>query len=312
MDPGPEGHKGPQVPLSYEQQQFLNVMLEGQHHQDDENTPEDTNMTVQEGDQEGEEDEESEASYYETDSGTDSNEDLHSGAEPHWIDVQAKGYRGCSDTCPEGVVCEDYDVLTRAGHVDLTYGDNARIRIDERYRRCVCERMIGGQMVKCETRLSAMAIRCRWKLCKKCRPDWRVIKRQAAEEVERQKESEENLLGRPMTEVELDDMLTEKEIHGITFARSRCHGRGEDILDAKTENLLDTKTEKRCRCKGCEKPLPADKELSSQVERAQRRRRYRDELKPGPTEPFDASSPHHSGAPYVWDGAPDHNASSGW
>ena len=41
MDPGPESHTGPQVPLSYEQQQFLNVMLEGQHHQDDENTPED-------------------------------------------------------------------------------------------------------------------------------------------------------------------------------------------------------------------------------------------------------------------------------
>ena len=76
MDPGPEGHTGPQVPLSYEQQQFLHVMLEGQHHQDDADTPEDTNMPVQEGDQEGEEGEESEESYYETDSGTDSNEDL--------------------------------------------------------------------------------------------------------------------------------------------------------------------------------------------------------------------------------------------
>jgi len=197
--------------------------------------------------------------------------------------------------------------LMEAGHVDITYGTSARVRIDEEHRRCVCERMVKGLMVRCENRLSAMATRCRWKLCKKCRPDWRVVKRQAAEEVERQKDSEENLLGRLMTEVELDDMLTEKEIHGITFARSRCHGRGEDILDANTE--------KRCRCKGCEKPLPADKEyceLSSQVERVQRRRRYRDELKPGPTEPFDVSSPHHSFAPYVWDGAPDHNASSGW
>ena len=297
MDPGPESHTGHQVPLSFEQAQFLNLM---QDWQQDADTPDDADMPTQEA----EESEESETPFYETDSGTDSNEDLHSGAEPHWIDVQAQTYRGCADTCPEGVICEDYNVLTRAGHVDLTYGDNARIRIEEKYRRCVCERMVGGLMVKCENRLSAMAIRCRWKLCKKCRPDWRVLKRQAAEEVERQKPSEEALLGRPMTEVELEDMLTEKEIHGITFARSRCHGRGEDILDANTE--------KRCRCKGCEKPLPADEEyckLGSQIGRVRRRRRCRDELKPGPSEPFDVSAPHHS---FVWDGAPDHNASSGW
>ena len=266
-------------------------------------TPEDADMPTQEAEQS----DESENPFYETDSGTDSNEDLHSGAEPHWEDVQAMTYRGCADTCPEGVVCDDYEVLTRAGHVDLTYGDNARIRIDERYRRCVCERMVDGQMVKCETRLSAMAIRCRWKLCKKCRPDWRVLKRQAAEQVERQTPHEESLLGRPMTKVELDDMLTEREIHEITFARSRCHGHG-DIMP-------DRSTEKRCRCKGCEKPPPADKRtcsLRSQIDRVQQRRRHRDELKPGPNEPFDASSPHHSLSPYAWDGEPDHNATAGW
>ena len=202
------------------------------------------------------------------------------------------------------VACEDFNVLIEAGHVDLTYGDNARIRIDERYRRCVCERMVGGLMVKCENRLSAMAIRCRWKLCKKCRPDWRVLKRQAAEEVERQKPSEETLLGRPMAQVELDDMLTEREIHGITFARSRCHGH--------SEGMPDESAEKRCRCKGCEKPLPANERtcgLRSQIDRVQQRRRHRDELKPGPSEPFDVSSPHHS---FVWDENPDHNATAGW
>ena len=65
-----------------------------------------------------------------------------------------------------------------------------------------------------------------------------------------------------MTEVELEDMLTEKEIHEITFARSRCHGHIEGIPDGSTE--------KRCRCKGCEKPLPANEltcELGSQIER---------------------------------------------
>ena len=206
-------------------------MLDGQHYQDDADTPDDADMPIQ-GEEESEE---SEDPYYETDSGTDSDEDLHSGAEPYWRDVQAQTSRGCADECPEGVICEDFNVLTEAGYVDLTYGTNARVRIEEKYRRCVCERMVERLMVKCENRLSAMATRCRWKLCKKCRPDWRVVKRQAAEEVERQKPSEEVLLGRPMTEVELDDMLTEKEIHGITFARSRCHGRGEDILDGNTE-----------------------------------------------------------------------------
>ena len=105
-------------------------------------------------------------------------------------------------------------------------------------------------MSRCENRLSAMATRCRWKLCKKCRPDWRVVKRRAAEEAEHQKTTEEALLGRDMTEAECEDMLTEKEIHGIIFARSRCHGGSEDILDVNTE--------KRCRCSGCEKPLPAE------------------------------------------------------
>ena len=153
--------------------------------------PMDTNMPVQEG----EESEESEEPYYETDSGTDSNEGLHSGAEPFWRDLQAEASRGCADECPEGVICEDFNVLIEAGHVDLTYGTNARVRIEEKYRRCVCERMVKGLMVRCENRLSAIATRCRWKLCKKCRPDWRVVKRQAAEEVERQRPSEEVLLG---------------------------------------------------------------------------------------------------------------------
>ena len=106
----------------------------------------------------------------------------------------------------------------------------------------------------------AMAIRCRWKLCKKCRPGWRIVKRRAAEEAEQQKSSEGALLGRDMTEAEFEDMLTEKEIHGIIFARSRCHGGSEDILDRNTE--------KRCRCSGCEKPLPAKTESA---DRAQRR-----------------------------------------
>ena len=300
MDPGPESHTGPQVPLSFEQGQFVNLMLDWQHPQGDADTPDRADMHIHEE----AESEESEDPYYETDSGTDSNEDLHSGAEPCWRDVQAETGRGCADECPEGVICEDFNVLTEAGHVDLTYGTNARVRIEEKYRRCVCERMVEGLMVKCENRLSAMATRCRWKLCKKCRPDWRVVKRQAAEEVEREIPSEEALLGRSMTEVELEDMLTEKEIHGITFARSRCHGRGEDMLDANTV--------KRCTCKGCEKPPPADElhcKLGSQIGRVQRRRRYRDEMKPGPSEPFDVSAAHHS---FVWDGAPDHTTRAGW
>ena len=89
MDPGPESHTGPQVPLSFEQTQFLNLMLDGQHYQDDADTPDDANMPIQEE----EESEESEDPYYETDSGTDSNEDLHSGAEPFWRDLQAQTSR---------------------------------------------------------------------------------------------------------------------------------------------------------------------------------------------------------------------------
>jgi hypothetical protein len=150
MDPGLENHLGPQ-------QQFVQYMEAGQHYQDD------ADMPVQE-------EEESQHSY-ETDSGTDSDEDLHSGAEPYWRDVQAQTRRGCADECPAGIISEDFKVLTEAGHVDLTYGTNARVRIEEKYRRCVCERMVKGSMLKCENRLSAMAIRCRWKLCKKCRPD---------------------------------------------------------------------------------------------------------------------------------------------
>ena len=64
MDPGPENHLGPQ-------QQFVQYMEDGQHYQDD------TDMPVQEN--EGSE------YLYETDSGTDSDEDLHSGAEPYCI-----------------------------------------------------------------------------------------------------------------------------------------------------------------------------------------------------------------------------------
>ena len=111
MDPGPENHLGPQ-------QQFVQYMEDGQHYQDD------ADMPVQEN-------EGSEYSY-ETDSGTDSDEDLHCGAEPYWVDVAAQTGRGCADECPAGIISEDFKVLTEAGHVDLTYGTNARVRIEEK------------------------------------------------------------------------------------------------------------------------------------------------------------------------------------
>ena len=193
---------------------------------------------------------------------------------------------------------EDFKVLIEAGHVDFTHGTNPRVWLEKKYRRCVCERMVKGIMSRCDNFLSSMAIRCRWKLCKKCRPDWRIVKRQAAKEAEQQKSSEETLLGRGMTEAEFEDMLTEKEIHGTIFARSRCHGGSEDILDGNTP--------KRCRCSGCEKPLPAKTESADRV---RWRRQFREERKPGPSEPFDVSAPHHY---FVWNGAPDHSASSGW
>ena len=124
--------------------------------------------------------------------------------------------------------------------MDLTYGLNPRVWLEKRYRRCVCERMVKGIMTRCDTFLSAMAIRCRWKSCKKCRPDWRTVKQQAAIEAAQRKPSEEALLGRDMTEAEFEDMLTDIEIHGIIFARSRCHGGNEEILDKDTPS--------RCRC----------------------------------------------------------------
>ena len=87
MDPGPENHLGPQ-------QQFVQYMEDGQHYQDD------ADMPVQEN-------EGSEHSY-ETDRGTDSDEDLHCGAEPYWVDVAAQTGRGCSDECPAGIISEDF------------------------------------------------------------------------------------------------------------------------------------------------------------------------------------------------------------
>ena len=56
----------------------LHGMQDGQHYQDD------ADMPVQEN-------EGSEYSY-ETDSGTDSDEELHSGAEPYWVDVHSAIY----------------------------------------------------------------------------------------------------------------------------------------------------------------------------------------------------------------------------
>ena len=114
MDPGPENHLGPQ-------QQFVQYMQDGQHYQDD------ADMPVQEN-------EGSEYSY-ETDSGTDSDEELHSGAEPYWVDV-ASQTGPCSEECPAGIMPEDFKVLTAAGHVDFTYGTNPRVRPKEKYRRC--------------------------------------------------------------------------------------------------------------------------------------------------------------------------------
>ena len=114
-----------------------------------------------------------------------------------------------------------------------------------------------------------MAIRCRWKMYKKCRPDWRTVKQQARTEAVQRKRYDEALLGRELTEGELVDMLTEIEIHGITFAKSRCH-----IGDA---GVIDADTSSRCRCNGCAKPAPAKKE---DAERVRWRRKFR-ESKPG-------------------------------
>ena len=78
---------------------------------------------------------------YETDSGTDSNEDLYCGAEPYWVDVAATT-GPCSLECPAHIMPEDFRVMLEAGHVDLTYGLNPRVRLEKRYSRCVCERMV--------------------------------------------------------------------------------------------------------------------------------------------------------------------------
>ena len=133
--------------------------------------------------------------------------------------------------------------------------------------------------------LSSMATRCRWKLCKKCRSDWRTVKQQAAIEAAQRNPSEEALLGREMTEAEFEDMLIEIEIHGIIFAKSRCHGGNEEILDKDTQS--------KCRCSGCAKPAPAK---AGSAERVRWIRQFR-EKKPGPSEPFDISAPHHRASP---------------
>ena len=86
-----------------------------------------------------------------------------------------------------------------------------------------------------------------------------------------------------MTEADFEDMLTEIEIHGVTFAKSRCHGGDEEILDKHTES--------RCRCSGCAKPAPAKEESAERVQR--RRQSTFREKKPGPSEPFDISAPRH-------------------
>ena len=142
-------------------------------------------------------------------------------------------------------------------------------------------------MTRCDNFLSAMATRCRWKLCKKCRLDWQTVKQQAATEAAQRKSGEEALLGRENTELEaeFEDMLTEIEIHGIIFARSRCHGGNEEILDQDTES--------RCRCSGCAKPAPS---IAESAERVQRRRQCR-EMNPGSSESFDISAPHHRASP---------------
>ena len=122
MDPGPESHLDPQ-------QQFVQYMQDGQQYQDD------ADMPVQEN-------ERSEYSY-ETDSGTDSDEELHCGAQPYWVDVAAQT-GPCSDECPAGIMPEDFKVLIEAGHVDFTHGTNPRVWLEKKYRRCVCERMVKG------------------------------------------------------------------------------------------------------------------------------------------------------------------------
>ena len=60
------------------------------------------------------------------------------------------------------------------------------------------------------------------------------MKQQATTEAAQRKPHEEALLGREMTEAEFEDMLTEIEIHGITFAKSRCHGGNEEIITRRT------------------------------------------------------------------------------
>ena len=79
-----------------------------------------------------------------------------------------------------------------------------------------------------------------------------------------------------MTEAEFEDMLTEIEIHRITFARSRCHGGNEEILDKDTQS--------RCRCSGCAKPAPAKAESA---ERVRWRRQFRGKKRSlGPVNPL--------------------------
>ena len=58
------------------------------------------------------------------------------------------------------------------------------------------------------------------------------MKRQATTEAAQRKQSEEALLGREMTEAEIEDMLTKIEIHGIIFAKTRCHKGNEETLDS--------------------------------------------------------------------------------
>ena len=123
MDPGPEQHPGPR-------QQDVEDMEDG-HHSESE-------MSTQGSEY-----------VHETDSGTDLDEELHCGAEPHWVDVAA-AMGPCSLECPAHIMPADFRVMTEAGHVDLTYGLNPRVRLEKRYRRCVCERMVKGIMTRCD------------------------------------------------------------------------------------------------------------------------------------------------------------------
>ena len=82
-------------------------------------------------------------SEYMTDSGTDTDEELHCGAEPYWVDEAAIMHMGpCSLECPAHIMPEDFRVMLEAGHVNLTYGMNPRTWLDKKYRRCACERMV--------------------------------------------------------------------------------------------------------------------------------------------------------------------------